>query len=84
MRLALATLCLSGCAPAISEPACPELVEYPEPVLARAADELDALPPGSVVADVMMPDYASLRDQARACRGGRPWRAWWQGLTAAG
>ncbi len=35
----------------------------------RAAEELAALPPGSVIAGQMMPDYLRMRDQARAIRG---------------
>jgi hypothetical protein len=32
-----------------------------------AADELEALPPGSVIADVLIPDYAAMRAGVRAC-----------------
>lgn len=35
----------------------------------RAADELAALPKGSVIAEKMMPDYLRMRDQAREIRG---------------
>ena len=69
--LAIATSLLSGCATDGSEPgiatACPPVVEYTRELQARAADELDLLPEGSAIAE-MLADYAVLRDQARACR----------------
>ena len=43
------------------------MVEYTRELQARAADELDLLPEGSAIAE-MLADYAVLRDQARACR----------------
>ena len=55
---------------AASEPrivaVCPAVVEYSREFLARVADELDLLPAGSAVAD-MLSDYAVMREQARAC-----------------
>ena len=45
---------------------CPPVVEYGREFQARAADELDLLPEGSAIAE-MMSDYAVMRDQARAC-----------------
>lgn len=35
-----------------------------------AADELDAMPDGSVIANVLMPDYGRMRDGVRACLKG--------------
>lgn len=65
----IATLFLSGCAAAGSNHrACPPVVEYPRTFQARAAAEVEALPPGSAI-EVMLADYAVLRAQARACAG---------------
>jgi hypothetical protein len=36
-----------------------------------AADELEKMPPGSVIADIFMPDYAKIRAGARACQKGQ-------------
>lgn len=48
---------------------CPHLAEtYSAADQARAADELAALPPDSVVARMAIEDV-TLRDQIRACRG---------------
>lgn len=47
--------------------ACPAVVDYDQPFLDRAADELGALPFDSAV-DQMLRDYGVMRDQARACR----------------
>jgi hypothetical protein len=43
------------------------VVEYSREFQARAADELDLLPDGSAIAE-MLSDYSVMRDQARACR----------------
>ncbi|MFP1646080.1 hypothetical protein [Pontitalea aquivivens] len=61
-------LSLSACAMGGSEGqgACPPVVEYGSAELARAAEEVEALPEGSVIVR-MLSDYAVLRDQARAC-----------------
>jgi hypothetical protein len=45
---------------------CPPVVEYSREFQARAADELDLLPEGSAIAE-MLADYSVMRDQARAC-----------------
>jgi hypothetical protein len=45
---------------------CPPVVEYDRAFLARAADELEALPEGSAI-EQMLSDYAVMREQARAC-----------------
>jgi hypothetical protein len=46
---------------------CPPVVDYTAAEQARAADEVEGLPEGAVIAR-MLSDYAVLRDQARACR----------------
>ncbi|WP_206678359.1 hypothetical protein [Sphingomonas ursincola] len=46
---------------------CPPVVEYSREFQARAADELDLLPEGSALAE-MLADYSVMRDQARSCR----------------
>ena len=46
---------------------CPPWVEYSAADQSRAATEIEALPGGAVVIQ-MMSDYAVLRDQARACQ----------------
>jgi len=45
---------------------CPPVVEYRSADQRRAADEVEALPEGAVIVQ-MLSDYAILRDQARAC-----------------
>lgn len=66
--LAIATSLLAGCATAPSDSApCPPIVPYDRELLARAADELDRMPAGSVI-EQMLADYQVMRDQARACR----------------
>lgn len=68
LRLALLLPCLAACATAPSRiSACPHVREYDRELMATAADELDALPDGSVLANVMMPDYAAIRAGAREC-----------------
>jgi hypothetical protein len=68
--LAIATISLTACATGTSEPrfvtVCPPVVEYSRAFQARAADELDLLPDGSAIAE-MLADYSVMRDQARAC-----------------
>ncbi|WRH63794.1 MAG: hypothetical protein RSE12_05500 [Fuscovulum sp.] len=46
---------------------CPPVVEYTGAEQARAANEVEALPEGAVIAR-MLGDYAVLRDQARVCQ----------------
>jgi hypothetical protein len=48
--------------------ACPVPVVYAAATMGRAADELEALPPGSTLG-VMLADYGRLRAAARACAG---------------
>ncbi|RDD69917.1 hypothetical protein DVR11_19345 [Paracoccus versutus] len=68
--LVIAAISLTACATATSEPrtatVCPPVVEYSQELQARAADELDLLPDGSAIAE-MLSDYSVMRDQARAC-----------------
>jgi hypothetical protein len=45
---------------------CPPVVAYSREFLAHAADELDVLPPGSAIEE-MLADYQTMRDQVRAC-----------------
>ena len=64
---AIAASLLVGCATARSDGSpCPPVVDYSREFLARAADELDVLPPGSAI-EQMLADYQMMRDQARAC-----------------
>ena len=65
--LAIAASLLTGCATERSDGApCPPVVEYGREFLARAASELDSLPAGSAI-EQMLADYQVMRDQARAC-----------------
>ena len=72
--LAIATSLLSGCTTVGSNPptaiVCPPVVQYSREAQARAAEELNSLPDSSVIAE-MLADYSVMRDQARACSGGR-------------
>jgi hypothetical protein len=43
------------------------VVEYDQAFLERAADELDLLPEGSAI-EQMLRDYAVMREQGRVCR----------------
>jgi hypothetical protein len=69
-RLAIAaTVLLAGCATAGSDgPLCPALVPYSPAMQQRAADELAALPRGSVLAR-MIEDYGELRARIRGACG---------------
>lgn len=65
----IAASLLAACATAVSDrQACPPVVEYSREFQARAAAELDLLPHGSAIEE-MLKDYAVMRDQARACGG---------------
>lgn len=61
---------LTGCAAGGSDGGwlgvCPPVVAYSQQVQARAAAELDLLPEGAAVVD-MLSDYAVMRAQARTC-----------------
>ncbi|MGQ9371947.1 hypothetical protein [Azospirillum sp. A39] len=64
----LATTLLAGCATAPSDPSvCPVVVEYGRETMARAADELDALPANSALRR-MLDDYKVERARLRECR----------------
>ena len=68
-RLALAligVLSLTACGKATFE--CPIPKDYSLEIQSQAADELEALPDNSVIADFIA-DYGVLRAKARACRG---------------
>lgn len=68
--LAITTSLLNGCATVSSDGraigTCPPVVEYSRELQARAADELDLLPEGSAIVELLR-DFAVMRDQARAC-----------------
>lgn len=70
--LAIATISLTGCATVSSDveglAACPPVVEYSEDFQESAAEELDLLPGGSAIAEILS-DFAVMREQARACAG---------------
>lgn len=63
----IAALSLSACAKVASEAPIPAPVEYSAEQQVRAANELDALPDGSALAQ-MMADYAVLRAKLRSAR----------------
>ncbi len=66
--LVIATSFLAGCATVLSDGApCPPVVSYGREFLSRAADDLQGLPAGSAI-EQMLADYQVMRDQARACR----------------
>ncbi|MCK9514207.1 MAG: hypothetical protein M0R28_23670 [Pigmentiphaga sp.] len=51
--------------------ACVPVAAYPATFLDRAADEVEHLPDGSAV-EQMLADYQVMRAQARACAASRP------------
>lgn len=65
----IAMLWMSACGMDGSETGapCPPVVEYSAADQTRAALEVEALPEGAVMIQ-MMSDYAVLRDQAQACQ----------------
>ena len=71
VALAIATSLLSSWRDVGSETGgfgtCAPVVEYSREVQVRAAEELNSLPDGSAIAE-MLSDYTVMRDQARACR----------------
>ena len=65
--LAIATSLLAACTTARSdEGSCPPVPAYSREFLARAAGEVERLPSGSVV-EQMIADYGVMREQAKAC-----------------
>jgi hypothetical protein len=75
VALVLVAMSLTACGAAPSKivvsTVCPALPEYSKELQLKAAEELEAMPPGSVVAEVFMPDYGRMRDGVRACRSGQ-------------
>ncbi|MBC7165714.1 MAG: hypothetical protein H5U15_12090 [Roseovarius sp.] len=68
--LAAATIFLTGCTTAGSDAppgACPPVVDYSRTEQARVAEEVAALPEGTLIV-AWLADHAVLRDQVRACR----------------
>lgn len=69
--LAVGMIFLNGCATGSSERwadlACPAVVDYSRDEQRRVADEVAALPDGSVIVD-WLADYAVLRGQLEPCR----------------
>lgn len=57
----------SDLAPPVLQVICPAIRSYDPVTQKQAARELQKLPRGSVVAE-MIGDYGDLRDQVRACR----------------
>lgn len=67
--LVAATIFLTGCAGVSSDTtpsACPSVVEYSRAEQAKVADELAALPQGTVIA-VWLADYAVLWERVSVC-----------------
>ena len=67
--LVLLTMSLTACETGGSS-ACPREVEYSAEFQGQLLGALIALPAGHVLG-VAMADYGRLRDQTRACRGGK-------------
>jgi hypothetical protein len=64
--LAIVASLLTGCATERSDGApCPPVVAYSQEFLARAAGELESLPAGSAI-EQMLTDYHVMREQGRA------------------
>lgn len=71
--LVIAMISLTGCATADSDSravVCPPVVEYSREFQARAAEELELLPNGLAITE-MLSDYAVMREQANACAATR-------------
>jgi hypothetical protein len=72
--LSIALLSLIGCAPAGPDASLPAIVvcgtnaNIGRAVQAKAADELAALPPDSTIGSVIVPDWARMRAENRACK----------------
>jgi hypothetical protein len=63
----MAASLLAGCATERSDSAPVRRSSPNREFLARAGDELDSLPAGSAI-EQMLADYQVMRDQARVCR----------------
>lgn len=77
--LSLGSLLLTGCVTAPREPVkpvvtvkCGRVLPVTRAQQTQAADELDALPDDSVIANVIVPDWQKMRDEARACKRAGP------------
>lgn len=66
LLLAPMLLSIAACGTVVSK-TCPALVTYDQADMDKVADELDALPSGSVVR-TMIADYGATRAEIRACR----------------
>lgn len=76
--LALAALCLSACvtvrpdsaatAPVVTVLRCGTLGAISAADQAKIAAEVEKLPAGSPVAEILLPDWSRMRDEIRACR----------------
>jgi hypothetical protein len=65
--LAIVTSLLAGCATARSDGGgCPPVPAYSREFLARAAVELERLPPGAAI-EQMLSDYNVVREQLKVC-----------------
>ena len=53
--------------PAVTIVSCGSNASISKADQARAADELDALPDSSTLANVIVPDWQRMRDENRAC-----------------
>ncbi|MFN8682794.1 hypothetical protein ACDP63_16870 [Paracoccus sp. P2] len=71
IALVAVTSLLAGCATGPSSVACAPVATYPQDFLDRAADELEHLPSGSAVEE-MLADFSVMRAQARACANTAP------------
>lgn len=68
--LAIAINSVAGCATGRSDPGgCPPVPIYGPEFLAQVAREVEALPPGAAI-EQLLADYQVMRDQARACATG--------------
>jgi hypothetical protein len=65
--LALVALAAGGCEITRAINTCPAPLEYSPEFQAKAADELDQLPPGSAIGQMIV-DYGQERAALRACR----------------
>ncbi|OAM73747.1 hypothetical protein A3840_17285 [Devosia elaeis] len=70
IALVIVASLLAGCATGPSSVACVPVAAYPATFLDRAADEVEHLPDGSAV-EQMLADYQVMRAQARACAASR-------------
>lgn len=70
LALALVTVFLPGCVTATRDVVvvrCGTVTPIDRETQRRAADEIDAQPAGSVLAEIIVPDWLRARDEARSC-----------------